>query len=68
VEYDMCPMVFLGLKNPLAYLLSRKLVVPQDRVEEVITALQKDILDPASLSPLAALLLGEFSEWRRGRS
>jgi len=55
VEYQ-CPMVFLGLKNPLAFLLSRKLAVPQDQVEEVITALQKDILDPASLSPLAALL------------
>jgi hypothetical protein len=60
VEYE-CPLVFLGLKNPLASLLSKKLsAVPRDRVEEIITALQADIADPGSLSPLAALLLGEL--------
>jgi hypothetical protein len=60
VEYE-CPLVFLGLKNPLASLLSGKLsAVPRDRVEEIIAALQADIADPGSLSPLAALLLGEL--------
>ncbi len=60
VEYE-CPMVFLGLKNPLAFLLSGKLsAVPRDQVEEIITALQADIADTGSFSPLAALLLGEF--------
>jgi hypothetical protein len=60
VEYE-CQMVFLGLKNPLASLLSGKLsAVPRDRVEEIVTALQADIADTGSLSPLAALLLGEL--------
>ena len=56
-----CPVACKGFQNPLAHLVSlRRPPVPPERLQQILTLLQSNILDPGSISPLVELLLGAY--------